>query len=153
MIPILVLLTSTVALRAIGATGVAVMGDWINCLRGGLAAMFLLTASAHWGKRRRDLLRMVPAAFPRPDLIVTITGLLEVLGALGLLLPTTAGAAAASLALLLAAMFPANVRAAQRNLTIGGKTATGLPLRTLLQVVFIAALLAAGFPEAIAAWL
>ena len=96
---------------------------------------------------------MEPAAFPRPDLIVTITGLLEVLGALGLLLPTTAGAAAASLALLLAAMFPANVRAAQRNLTIGGKTATGLPLRTLLQVVFIAALLAAGFPEAIAAWL
>src|SRR5438874_12058396 len=123
------------------------MDSWIICLRGGLAAMFLLTASAHWGKRRPDLIRMVPPAFPRPDLIVTITGLLELIGAAGLLLPTTAGAAAACLAALVAAMFSANVRAAQHNLTIGGKTATALPLRTLLQIVFIAALLVAGFSK------
>ena len=97
MIRFLALLTVTLVLRAMGVAGVAVMDSWLVCVRGGLAAMFLLTASAHWGKRRPDLIRMVPAAFPRPDLIVTITGLLEVLGALGLLLPTTAGAAAASL--------------------------------------------------------
>jgi hypothetical protein len=42
-------------------------------------------------------------------------------------------------------MFPANVRAARQNLTLGGKAATPLPLRALLQTVFIAALLAAGF--------
>lgn len=114
--------------------------------------MFLLTASAHWGKRRPDLIRMVPAAFPRPDLIVTITGLLELLGAVGLLLPAMAGTATACLAALLVAMFSANVRAAQHNLMIGGKTAAGLPLRTLLQVVFIAALLGAGFPDFIAVW-
>jgi uncharacterized membrane protein len=96
--------------------------------------MFLLTVSAHWGKRRQDLIRMVPAVFPRPDLIVTITGLLELLGAVGLLLPVTAGVAAACLAALLVAMFSANVRVAQHNLTIGGKTATALPLRTLLQI-------------------
>ncbi len=156
MIPFLVLLTATLILRAIGAAGVAVLGSWIICLRGGLAAMFLLTASAHWGKRRPDLIRMVPAAFPRPDLIVTITGLCELLGAAGLLLPATAGAAAACLMALLLAMFPANVRAARHNLTLGGKAATSLPLRTFLQVVFIAALLAAGFPDAIsdmAIWL
>jgi hypothetical protein len=40
-------------------------------------------------------------------------------------------------------MFPANVRAARHDLTLGGKTATTLPLRTLLQVIFIAALLVA----------
>jgi len=156
VIPFLVLLTATLILRAIGAAGVAVLGSWIICLRGGLAAMFLLTASAHWGKRRPDLIRMVPAAFPRPDLIVTITGLCELLGAAGLLLPATAGAAAACLMALLLAMFPANVRAARHNLTLGGKAATSLPLRTFLQVVFIAALLAAGFPDAIsdmAIWL
>jgi len=90
---------------------------------------------------------MVPAAFSQPDLIVTITGFLEILGAAGLLLPATARAAALCLALLLMAMFPANVSAARRNLTIGGKAATGLPLRTLLQVVFIAALGAAGFAD------
>jgi uncharacterized membrane protein len=100
-----------------------------------------------------DLIAMVPAAFPRPDLVVTITGLLELLGAAGLLLPATAGAAAACLAALLAAMFSANVRAAKHHLTIGGKPTTGLPLRTFLQLVFIVALLAAGFPDALAVWL
>ena len=78
---------------------------------------------------------------------MTITGLLEILGAAGLLLPATAGAAAACLAALLAAMFPANVRGARHNLTIGGKTAIGLPLRAFLQIVFIAALITAGFPN------
>src|SRR2546425_683145 len=120
------------------------LDSWIICLRGGLAAMFLLTASAHWGKRRPDLIGMVPSAFPRPDLIVTMTGLLEILGAVGLLFPATASVAAVFLAGLLIAMFPANVRAALQGLTIGGKTATRLPLRTFLQIVFIAALLAAG---------
>jgi uncharacterized membrane protein len=153
LIPFLVLLTSTLALRAIGSAGVAVLDGWIVCLRGGLAAMFLLTASAHWGKRRPDLIAMVPAAFPRPDLIVTITGLLELLGAAGLLLPATAGAAPACLAALLVTMFSANVRAAKHNMTIGGKPTAGLPLRTFLQLVFIVALLASGFPDALAVWL
>jgi len=109
--------------------------------------MFLLTASAHWGKRRPDLIRMVPPGFPRPHLIVTLTGCLEILGAVGLLFPATARAAAGCLVALLLSMFPANVRAARENLTIGGKKATALPLRTFLQAVFIAALVAAGFGE------
>ena len=147
MLPFLVLVASTLILRVFGAAGIAALESWTICLRGGLAVMFLLTASAHWGKRRPDLIRMVPTAFPRPGLIVTITGLLEVLGALGLLLPVTAPAAAACLAALLIAMFPANVRAARHNVTIGGKKATALPLRALLQIVFIGALIGAGFPD------
>lgn len=103
--------------------------------------MFLLTASAHWGKRRPDLIAMVPAGFPRPDLMVTITGILELLGAVGLLLPATTRPAAICLAILLVALFPANVRAARERLKIGGRDATPLPLRTLLQIVYIAALL------------
>ena len=145
MVPFLVLIVSTLTLRAIGAAGIAVFDQWSVCLRVGLATMFLLTASAHWGKRRPDLVKMVPAAFPRPDLIVTVSGLLEILGAVGLLVPATARVAAVCLALLLMTMFPANVSAARRNLTIGGKAVTGLPLRTLLQAVFIAALGAVGF--------
>jgi uncharacterized membrane protein len=151
--PFLVLLISTLALRALGAAGVTVLDGWVICLRGGLAAMFLLTASAHWGKRRPDLIRMVPAVFPRPDLIITLTGLLELAGAAGLLIPATSGVAAACLAVLLVALFPANVRAAREHLTLGGKKVTGLPLRALLQVVFIVALLVAGFPDVVAVWL
>jgi len=109
--------------------------------------MFLFTASAHWGKRRVDLIAMVPPAIPRPDLMVTLTGVLEILGAVGLLIPTTAKAAAACLMVLLIALFPANIRAAREKLTIGGKPATPLLLRTLLQVIFICALILAGFPD------
>jgi uncharacterized membrane protein len=148
MVPFLVLVTATLTLRAIGTAGVYPLDGWTPCLRAGLSLMFLLTASAHWGKRRRDLIAMVPTALPHPDLIVTITGILELLGAAGLLLPATAPAAGVCLAVLLIAMFPANARAAREHLKIGEAEATALPLRTVLQIVFIAALVAAAFPGA-----
>jgi uncharacterized membrane protein len=88
---------------------------------------------------------MVPRAFPYPDQIVTITGILQLVGAVGLFI---AAAAAACLALLLIGIFPAKVRAARERLKIGDSAATALPLRTVLQIVFIAALVIAGFPSA-----
>ena len=105
--------------------------------------MFLLTASAHWGKRRRDLIQMVPAVFPRPDLLVTISGVLEIIGAIGLLIPSTAPGAAICLALLLLALFPANVHAAHEKLTIAGQPVPGIAVRTAIQIVFVAALVSA----------
>jgi uncharacterized membrane protein len=91
---------------------------------------------------------MVPTALPHPDLIVTVTGILELLGAAGLLFPATAPAAGVCLAVLLMAIFPANIRAAREHLKIGEGAATALPLRTVLQIVFITALVAAAFPGA-----
>ncbi|HKE26103.1 MAG TPA: DoxX family protein [Bryobacteraceae bacterium] len=146
MIPFIVLVITTLILRVIGAAGVALLNSWTWSLRGGLALMFLFTASAHWGKRRGDLVAMVPSAFPRPDLMVSATGVLEILGAVGLLIPAIAPLASAGLALLLISLFPANVRAAREGLTIGGRPATALPLRTVLQLVFLVAVLAAGLP-------
>ncbi|WP_411503715.1 DoxX family protein [Brevibacillus centrosporus] len=106
--------------------------------------MLLLTASAHWGAKRPDLIRMVPPIFPKPGLIVTATGLLEIAGAIGILFPATSQATSIGLAVLLVAMFPANVRAASEHLTIGGRPVPKLPLRIVLQVVFLAAVLLAG---------
>lgn len=146
MLPFIVLVVSTLLFRVIGVAGISLFDSWTWCLRGGLALMFLLTASAHWGKRRGDLIAMVPRAFPRPDLMVSITGVLEILGAVGLLIPATAPVAAVCLAMLLIALFPANMRAAREHLTIGGRPATALPLRALLQLVFLLAVLIAGFP-------
>src|SRR5215467_363603 len=146
MLPFIVLVIATLLLRGTGAVGVALFNHWIGCLRGGLAVMFLFTASAHWGKQRGDLIAMVPRVFPRPELMVSATGVLEILGAVGLLIPPIAPVAAACLAVLLISLFPANMRAARERLTIGGRPATALPMRTLLQLVFIAAVLVAGFP-------
>ena len=147
MTPFIFLVISTLLLKVIGVAGVDLLDSWTWCLRGGLALMFLFTASAHWGKRRGDLIAMVPRFFPRPDRMVSATGVFETLGAVGLLIPAIAPVAAACLALLLIALFPANIRAAREGLTIGGRPATALPLRTLLQLVFLAAVLVAGFPD------
>ena len=146
MIPFIVLVVSTLLLKVIGGARVDLFDSWTWCLRGGLALMFLFTASAHWGKQRGDLVAMVPSAFPRPEVIVSATGVLEILGAVGLLVPAIAPVAAACLALLLIALFPANIRAARQGLAFDGRPATALPLRTLLQLVFLVAVLVAGFP-------
>jgi uncharacterized membrane protein len=145
MVPLCVLLGSFVLFRVIGFAGIAAFASWPPALRAALFVMFLVTAAAHFGRGRADLIRMVPLAFPRPDLLVSITGILEVLGALSLLFATTRRAASICLALMLVALFPANIRAARERLTIRGREATRLPLRTALQVVFIGAILAAGW--------
>lgn len=141
MIPLIVLVVTFAVLRLAGALGWELVDSWHSALRGALAAMFCLTASAHWGKRRPDLVRMVPPRFPRAELLVTITGVLEILGAIGLLIPATAKLAALCLALLLTALFPANIYAARQHLTIDGRPVPKLPIRTGLQIVFLAALL------------
>jgi uncharacterized membrane protein len=115
---------------------------WWTALRLALSGMFLLTASAHWGTRRADMIRMVPPGFPRPALLVTATGILEILGAVGLMVPRVAPYAALGLFLLLLAVFPANVHAARERLTIGGRPVEGLLPRTALQIVFLGATLA-----------
>lgn len=87
---------------------------------------------------------MVPPQFPKPDLIVTVTGALEIAAACGLLFEPTHRAAALSLAALFVAMFPANVRAARQHLTIAGRPVLGVIPRGAIQVLFVAAALLCG---------
>src|SRR5580692_461049 len=90
MVPLIVLIVGCAVFWCAGWLGVAIFQHTGAVLRAALGLMFFLTASAHWGKRRPDLIRMVPSVFPRPDLLVTVTGVLEVLGAIGLFIPSTA---------------------------------------------------------------
>ncbi len=145
MAPLIVLIVASLAFWLAGQLGVTIFQHISTVLRTALALMFVLTASAHWGKRRPDLIRMLPPRFPRPDLLVTISGILEIAGAIGLLIPSTATAAAICLALLLVALFPANIHAARENLTIAGQPVPGIMMRTAIQIVFILALVSAAF--------
>lgn len=92
------------------------------------------------GFDRDVLLRagIVPPALPAPALLVSITGVLELFGAAGLLLPLTRVAAAVCLLLLMLAMFPANVYAARMSNPPKSMTVK-LPLRTAEEIVFLAA--------------
>jgi len=137
MLPLLVMSVSILLARALGAGGLLTVGSWAAATRVGLAVMLLFTASAHFTKMKADLVRMVPSALPRPELLVTVTGVLEIAGAVGLLIPSIASVAAYSLIALLIAMLPANVHAAQTGVTLRGRPATPLLLRIPLQMVWI----------------
>lgn len=143
MAPLIALVISFLLFFVAGKAGVATFQNIGFALRCALAVMFGLTASAHWGKKRQDLIRMVPPAFPNPGLLVTISGILELAGVVGLLIPSTARFASICLAVMLIALFPANVYAARQRLTIAGRPVPTLLIRALIQVVFVAALIEA----------
>ena len=145
MIPLVVLAAAFLLFVLLGMAGIPYFAGYHHALRLALAVMFLLTASAHWGAKRADLVRMVPPSFRRPELWVTITGILEISGAIGLLIPATVTVAAAGLALMLIAIFPANVHAARQHMTIGGRPVPKLGIRILIQLIFLACVLIAGF--------
>lgn len=138
MAPLIALVVVTGLARLLGwAFDLEWFDSWSQATALGLAVMFLLTASAHFLQPRRDgLIAMVPPRLPSAPALVTLTGVLESAGAIGLLVPATARLTAVALLLLLIVMFPANVRAARADL---GITTMPLPLRTLVQALFIAA--------------
>jgi uncharacterized membrane protein len=84
--------------------------------------------------------RIVPAMFPEPRMLVLVSGFFEILGGLGLLLPWTRRAAAWGLIALYVAVFPANVNMAVNHLPMGDQVVPpiALWLRLPLQAVFIA---------------
>lgn len=139
MVPLLVLITCSLGLRLVGVAGVDALDGWQQAIRVGLSSMLLLTASAHFASRRAELIAMVPRRLPAPATLVTTTGVLEFAVAGGLLLRPTAPFAGVTLVLLLVAMFPANVRAAHAELTLGGRAATRLGPRAAIQVAFLVA--------------
>jgi uncharacterized membrane protein len=92
-----------------------------------------------------DLVPMVPPFVPFPDAMVYLTGVLELLGALGLVLAATRRPAGIALAALFVVMLPANIHAALADIPLDGAAATPLWARIPEQFVYIAvALWAAG---------
>ncbi len=139
MAPLITLLVGSLVARVVGWIGVAYVNSWTAAIAVGLAAMFVLTGVAHFAPpMRADLIAIVPPRLPAPGLLVAVTGVLELLGAVGLLLPVTRVAAALCLLVLMLAMFPANVYAARMPNPPKSMT-TQLPLRTAAEVVFLAA--------------
>lgn len=140
MEPLIVLLSVTIVILAAGIAGVKSLRSWPIALRGGVAAMFMLTGTVHFVWMREELISMVPSVLPYPGLIVTLTGLLELAGAIGLLWRPAVAWAAGGLSLLLILMFPANVSYALSGFAT--KPEDALIPRTLMQGVFLSATLA-----------
>jgi uncharacterized membrane protein len=142
MLPLIVLLVAWIAFRLAAVAGLLpAAASWSDALRFAFALMFVLTGITHFVPRgRAEMTAMVPPSLPRPDLLVTLTGILELLGAAGLLIPSLVRVSACAFIALLVAMFPANIRAARMQLTVAGRPAMPLSLRLPLQIFWISAL-------------
>lgn len=90
---------------------------WI--VRGALAAVFVVMGVSHFlPGPGRAMGAMIPPALKRPGLpsartLVAFTGVCEIAGGIGLLVPFTRTAAGLALVVFLIAVFPANAFAAQ----------------------------------------
>ncbi len=144
MISLVVLVVVTLISRVLGFVWDS-LDSWLEAVRLGLAAMLIITGLSHFSKLREDFVRMVPPIFPAPDALVALTGVLELLGAIGLLIAPLRLYAALGLVLLLVAMLPANVYAARRNIPLADRPPTPLPLRVPLQILYLTLLLWVAF--------
>ncbi|OBG97556.1 hypothetical protein A5698_12745 [Mycobacterium sp. E136] len=144
MAVLVTLILGTLGARLVGRLGVEYVNSWPSAVAVGLAAMFVVTGFAHFvNPLRRDTIAIVPPRLPAPASLVTLTGVLEIVGAIGLLYPPTRVAAAVCLFALMIAMFPANVYAARMPNPPKSMT-TRLDLRTAEQIVFLGAALVIG---------
>jgi len=147
MAPLVTLVCVTLLARLIATFWLRSNRSWRWALRWGVAAFFMMTASAHFFWFREDLVRMVPPIFGAPSFWVTFTGVAEIAGAIGLLLPATRRFAALALLLLLVAVFPANVYAAVYDIPFGGDPATPLLPRLLEQIFYLCCVAWAGLSD------
>lgn len=65
-------------------------------------------------------MKIVPPFLPSPYMLVLVSGIFEVLGGVGILIPATRAVAGWGLILLLLAVFPANIYMAVADIKIGG---------------------------------
>jgi uncharacterized membrane protein len=83
-----------------------------------LAHLFIIASSLHF---ITDVeLKIIPPFLPLRREALYITGIFELLGGIGLLIPRFQRAAAWGLIALLAAIFPANIYHAVKNIQLGG---------------------------------
>ena len=81
---------------------------------------------------------MVPPFLPYADALVYLTGVLELLGAAGLVIATTRMLAGYALAALFVGLLPANIHAAVAHVPFAGGEATPLWQRIPEQILYLA---------------
>ncbi len=137
MISLFVLVISFIVLRGLGALGVKRLSSWREAGRIALVIMFLFTGSSHFSSLKHDFAAMIPDPLPNDLWVIYLTGLFEIAGAVGLLIPRTRRLAGVCLVLLLVALFPANVNAVVNGIALGGNAPTPLWLRAPMQLLYI----------------
>jgi uncharacterized membrane protein len=113
------ILTATLVARLLGLLGVPGMTDWTSSMRWGMAAALVFFGIDHLLTPDRYL-PMIPSVLPYPAEIVLLTGLCELAGAIGLLVPRTRRLAGIMLAIYFVCVFPANIKNAVEGVVVEG---------------------------------
>ena len=102
--------------------------------------VFMVGAGANHFVMPDTYVAMIPPSLPAPLALVYISGVAELAGGLGLILPATRRLAGWGIIALLLAVFPANLHMAIHHLPLGGHVvpAWALWARLPLQLVLIA---------------
>jgi uncharacterized membrane protein len=132
MAPLIVQVIATLIAR--------IVVPWRDAARMGMAALFFFTAVSHFAPLKTELAAMIPPPLTGALWVVYLTGVLELAGAIGLLLPRFRRAAAICLVLLLVALLPANIYAALHDVTLRGRPASALWWRIPLQFFWMVTL-------------
>lgn len=83
-----------------------------------LAILFLTAGVGHF-THTSGFERIVPPSLPNPRILVYVSGIFEILGGLGILIPSIQKLAGWGLVALLVAVFPANVYMATAGIKLG----------------------------------
>ena len=117
------LLVLTAVARLIGGLGVAYLRRTRSCMKLALAFSMIFFGTDHLLTPERYL-PMIESWLPFATLIIAITGICEIAGGLGLLIPKTQRLAGIMLAIYFVAVFPANVHNAVYGLQVQGLPAS-----------------------------
>ncbi|AXC14875.1 hypothetical protein ACPOL_5627 [Acidisarcina polymorpha] len=143
LISFIVLVASILLFFALSRNGCRSFGAIQVVLRIVVALPLLGSAVALHFLRTNEATSMLPPIFHGPAFWVLATGVLEVLGAVGLLVARTQRPAAFWLAVMMVLIFPVNVFVAGQ--TYMGLQMPGVPVRLIMQVIFIWMVLLAGY--------
>ncbi|MFI6743188.1 hypothetical protein ACIBI9_60770 [Nonomuraea sp. NPDC050451] len=145
MFPFIIIPIGVLIFRLLGAAGVRRFSTLPASAAHAMAIMLVITASAHFVPagvsampNHGDLVAMMPPFVPFPSLMVYATGVLELLGALGLVMTPTRRLSGIALAIFFVLVLPANIYAAVADIPFAGEEATPLWLRVPEQLVYIA---------------
>ena len=140
MKPLIILLASFI-LMLIGSKLITKQWKWVFAAQVSMSIMLFFTAMGHF-IFPSGMAAMIPPVFPMKVEIVYLTGVMDILFGLGLLIPKTSKTTAWLLILFFLAILPANVYAAMENINFqtGATNGPGLEylwFRIPLQVFFI----------------
>jgi len=135
---LLILVLSCLVFRGLGFAGIGAFAAWQASAQDALSVMLIFTGISHFTSMKEDFVRMMPPWIPSPRAMVYFTGVCELAGAAGLLLPQFRRTAAYALIAFFLAVLPANIHAARAGVMLRGKPATSLWLRIPMQVFFVA---------------